>query len=472
MKRFLKGLAYLIGGLTLLLALFHLEENWRGKRDWERWRASQEAKGFRYDWTRLAPPEVRDSENFAKVPRVEAAIVGKQLVLEELRWPAPQPDSSDWRLGQRENLQAWTTGFKVKDLEAAFLPSARSLDELAEASRRSASRLPLDYEHRMNDASIPMLLGFRSASRTLRLRALARLQAGKGSEASEDVLTNLRMAKHLQREPMLIVNLLQIAVAGLSIQPIWEGVADHRWNEAQLAAFQSELERVDLIESHHLAIEGERVWDLGYYEQILNQNAWERAKNLCLDPFQPNEPHPFRAIAYWILVPKGWVYQNLTRQDQLLAESWGDHLDPLHHKVDAVFFQKAALGLEQTKRTPYTFMISSLRALMSQVGRVAGRQNGLDEALIACALDRYRLAKGSYPASLDALMPTYLAKVPCDLVNGQPLHYHPNPDGTFTLYSVGWDGKDDGGKVATATTDGHIHQDMDHGDWPWPQPAK
>jgi hypothetical protein len=31
-------------------------------------------------------------------------------------------------------------------------------------------------------------------------------------------------------------------------------------------------------------------------------------------------------------------------------------------------------------------------------------------------------------------------------MDGQPLRYRPNPDGTFLLYSVDLDGRDDGGK--------------------------
>ena len=68
-------------------------------------------------------------------------------------------------------------------------------------------------------------------------------------------------------------------------------------------------------------------------------------------------------------------------------------------------------------------------------------------ARVAIALERYRLAHGEYPESLDALAPQLLKQLPHDIINGQPLHYRRTADGQFVLYSVGWNETDDGGVV-------------------------
>ncbi len=44
-------------------------------------------------------------------------------------------------------------------------------------------------------------------------------------------------------------------------------------------------------------------------------------------------------------------------------------------------------------------------------------------ARMAIALERYRLAHGEFPESLDALAPQFMEKIPHDIINGQPLHY-------------------------------------------------
>jgi hypothetical protein len=49
---------------------------------------------------------------------------------------------------------------------------------------------------------------------------------------------------------------------------------------------------------------------------------------------------------------------------------------------------------------------------------------------------------GEAPASLDALVPTYLPRVPLDPWDGKPLRYAIGP---AKVWSIGRDGRDDGG---------------------------
>jgi hypothetical protein len=58
--------------------------------------------------------------------------------------------------------------------------------------------------------------------------------------------------------------------------------------------------------------------------------------------------------------------------------------------------------------------------------------------IIAIALKRYQLRHGTLPANLSALSPEFLSEIPSDPTDGQHLIYEPNPDGTFTLYSMIW----------------------------------
>ncbi len=56
------------------------------------------------------------------------------------------------------------------------------------------------------------------------------------------------------------------------------------------------------------------------------------------------------------------------------------------------------------------------------------------------------------------------AELPHDIMTGAPYQYHLHADGTYLLYSVGWDQHDDGGdgiKAQGKTTD-------DAPDWVWP----
>jgi hypothetical protein len=64
---------------------------------------------------------------------------------------------------------------------------------------------------------------------------------------------------------------------------------------------------------------------------------------------------------------------------------------------------------------------------------------------LAFALAWYHCDHGHYPKSLDALAPKYLVKVPQDMFSGKALVYRPTDKG-YLLYSVGVNGKDDGGR--------------------------
>ncbi len=109
-----------------------------------------------------------------------------------------------------------------------------------------------------------------------------------------------------------------------------------------------------------------------------------------------------------------------------------------------------------------------LPASVQIIRKAAFAQTAVNEALIACALERYRQANGQFPDTLDALMPKFIEKVPLDIIGGQPLKYHRTEDGQFVLYSVGWNEKDDGGSIVKKGS----RMDVPQGDWVWKYPVK
>lgn len=70
----------------------------------------------------------------------------------------------------------------------------------------------------------------------------------------------------------------------------------------------------------------------------------------------------------------------------------------------------------------------------------------IDRASVtAIAVALYRLDHaGQLPSGLEELRPAYLADLPIDPASGQPFRFKAD-ERSFTIYSVGDDGKDDGG---------------------------
>ncbi len=100
-------------------------------------------------------------------------------------------------------------------------------------------------------------------------------------------------------------------------------------------------------------------------------------------------------------------------------------------------------------------------------------QTETDRSLTLCAiaLKRHLTRHGRLPATLDALVPDFLPAVLVDYMDGKPMKYRLNTDGTFTLYSVGGDGKDDGGDAALLDGRKSTRSLWARKDFVWPAPA-
>jgi hypothetical protein len=91
-------------------------------------------------------------------------------------------------------------------------------------------------------------------------------------------------------------------------------------------------------------------------------------------------------------------------------------------------------------------LISMMLPAVSKLQDSADRDRQYHEnLLLAFALARYQREHGHYPRNLAALAPKYVAEVPLDLFSGKALIYRTTEKG-YLLYSVGVNGKDDGGR--------------------------
>jgi hypothetical protein len=110
-----------------------------------------------------------------------------------------------------------------------------------------------------------------------------------------------------------------------------------------------------------------------------------------------------------------------------------------------------------------------LPALGKMPLKAATAQVITDQAALACALERYRLANGNFPEKLDPLVPRFISPLPNDVLSGEPYKYRRSDDGQFILYSVGWNESDDDGVPGKTLP---VEFDERQGDWVWRYPAK
>jgi hypothetical protein len=71
---------------------------------------------------------------------------------------------------------------------------------------------------------------------------------------------------------------------------------------------------------------------------------------------------------------------------------------------------------------------------------------------------------------LEALLPDFIDRIPNDLFADQPLQYRRNADGSYDLWSAGWDETDDNGQPGL-DRNGEPFYDETQGDWVWTSPT-
>jgi hypothetical protein len=332
------------------------------------------------------------------------------------------------------------------------------LDEIRAAGARPYSIFPVHYDEHYQ-ALLPHLAALKNLGVIVRLRASARLAANHPGDALQDVRLGLRLADALKSEHFLISSLVRIRLAELTLQPIWEGLAHHRWNEPQLAELQAALAQMNILEDYGPTLRLERAAAIHAIDLI------RTGKHRNLTRSAEAEEQNIKDSAIIRRLPGGVFRQNPFTIAWYYQERLLPLVDPKTHWVDVDGVNRAGGVRESTRYHPYALFANLLVPPVSKSAtRVARAQAGLDLALIGCALERYRLEAGRYPDALDALR-KYLPKIPPDVISGEPLKYRLTNDGRFLLYSVGWNETDDGGMPGL--TERMKKLDRTTGDWVW-----
>ncbi|HXE42777.1 MAG TPA: hypothetical protein VN516_07105, partial [Candidatus Baltobacteraceae bacterium] len=173
------------------------------------------------------------------------------------------------------------------------------------------------------------------------------------------------------------------------------------------------------------------------------------------------------------LAPASFFYQNELNIARLNQEFLLPLVDAQNRTVspEQVRRNNQAITNELNHFSPYKILAKmAFPAVNKLVIKYAREQSVVDLARVAFALERYRLAHGDYPESLEALSPHFMGKTPNDIVGGKPLIYRRTSDSQFILYSIGWNERDDGGVT------GHYKEstvpDYTKGDLVWRYPQK
>jgi hypothetical protein len=369
---------------------------------------------------------------------------------------------------------------------------ANARDDLA--SFRSLTNHPvldfnLDYQKGF-DLRVSHLASLKRSAQWLDASALYDLHQGNTTKACADVRAMLALVKGETDERTAISQLVRIAIAAIGAGVTWEILQDPDVPDEDLAQLQQDWQSLEFIAPVEQAMMFERIEMLQRIGQV--QKSSEKF-DILWGEFYTSDTSPNRGEDFMPLKKRSlslrkwdelrwrwfWSYQDEVRD----LPSFQVVIDASRMAETNQSFQSvqsfALAGLKLDQNSSYdlrNFFAQSANALYSTLRKAIRIETAQNVVVTAIALKRYELRHHQLPATLAELTPDLLQAVPIDCMDGEPLRYRPNAEGTFLLYSVGDDGKDDGGNPSLQkniqSSNYNYYWQNDHAlDWVWPQPA-
>jgi hypothetical protein len=312
----------------------------------------------------------------------------------------------------------------------------------------------------------------RTAMNLLWHDARLRAQEDDIDGALTSVLSILSASRAIGDEPCLVSQLVRLAIELGAINTLERILAQGHAQANSLANMQRDFELEGAQPLFLLGVRGDRAG----YHRMMEAIENGKLKVSSLDTANMMKP-PGKFERWWTDVSG----------EMEIRRSHGPYLRVMNELVEIA---KLPIEEQPVKLRNYARLIDqrvherelppAAGLLMPAVGKV-GRgfwrnQALLRSAIVALAVERYRIPHGHWPESLSVLVPEYLKKIPLDPYDAKPLRYRRLADGVV-IYSIGPNEKDDGGKIdrqdpRESPDIGFQLWDVNRRRQPWRPPAK
>jgi len=401
----------------------------------------------------LPPPEYFQALGIAPPKPVGDYLIPEQVYLEaydvllhEEIWNGfSAAEQRIWTAREFPVVFAW-----LKRNEAA-------LDRAVEATKKPRFYRPIIRKSSDDDFIVALMphemVTLRGLSRHLALRAHYRMGEGRFTDAWNDLLAHRRLARLIATSPTLLDVLLAYSIDGDARRAERSFLEANRLNQSELRRCLRELKELPPLASQADAIDlGERAFLLdsiqelsrGNYQMLSAQegpltdlNRRHIARNDFTQAMRTAN-HRYDRIAAALRLP------NAAARVAAL-----DALEDERKRLEDKFRKRPGAGDRSIDRMRdgelIDFLLSSDSLLTPLRYRSHDKhEQGFALSKLGLALAAFRAEHGRFPARLDDLRPQYFTAVPGDLYSGNALRYRVEPDG-YLLYSVGANGRDDGG---------------------------
>lgn len=331
---------------------------------------------------------------------------------------------------------------------------APTLALLREAAARPGCRFSRDWTRPSFAMLLPELQQLREAARLLQLATRRAAAEGRLVDAIRDLGLLARIGRHAAGEPLPISGLVGIAIDSLALDSLDEMLS--RLTEADRPLlddpqFRALVAQTPSLTRHFFGAEafGLRTFasladgSLGF-ETLRTMQSLDASPGSFTNPLATSPALMFYRI--FLLPAEVAGYRTALQTQQQLSGQTG-----LAPTTEAAI---ASLESRLSESRP-GILSSIILPLLSGAIRAEVRSRARHQAArVAVAATRIRLETGRLPEGLATLVPDELPASPVDpFTAGKPLRYR-KADDVLLIYSVGPNGRDDGGPASpTASAD-------------------
>lgn len=398
-----------------------------------------EARGEVLDWEKIIPPKVPPEENMFEHPAAASLLPmkGQKPAPDPLGIGSPRPSPGSVQLGMpfaMANLRLLpreanaTNQLSLAGLHDWFAQWDEPLAQLRQAAKRPHARFPGDYTSPL-DVPFHDFVAARQLAQVLASRAKVHLLLGDSAAAFEDLEAISAVMKSCKAKPgTLVISMIHVAIAGLYLDTIEEGFHENLWAEREMFQIIPRLREMNLLAVAKEGIRSERVYVLRILEAVANRKRdpiYTRSVNgLAFDDWSL-ERFLFR------FSPPTWIRRDQARYAQLI-QGYLDGFDSSARRFDQQQLNLAEQELARLKSGWWakSVLVRYLTPNFSKAAAtVARNQAEADRIALVLALELFRSRRGSYPSSLQQLVPEFIESLPLDLHTGKDVEYELLPSG-------------------------------------------
>jgi hypothetical protein len=367
---------------------------------------------------------------------------------------------------------------------------------LEKVSERPQLDFGLDY--RSENVSSKHLMNLKQAALLLSAAAISDLNRGDVASSVTNLHSSLALLNFGKNDLTLIGQLVRFAMVAIASIDQWELLQSTNVTDQQLAALQRDWQNIDFIQPTEKTLLRERFMS-SVTIQILR--TWTNSPSIAFAGGNwmsaqagSNSSNSFLGLktfgqsikrktsdGLWRIA---WSYDDelkMLEGDQVLVETmrqirtngyFQDAFAERDRKLTALGFNQPDTDwLRNQFDDELTLLgMDSVNVAARFLDRLLACEATRDLVCAAIALKRYQLRHQTLPKDLNSLVPEFLSEIPRDPVDGKPLRYRLNSDGTFILYSLGLDRVDNGGDATPLPPSKSIQWQRGR-DWVWPEPA-